>query len=195
MNAAVFGFIGVIVGALLTGFKERLFRRWDDEKKSHYLAIRVCTLLDLFLYDCADVVQDDGTVRGESDRDGNFTPQARLPSLPFEELDVDWQAIPSELAYDILTLPNRVQRARRYIEGAYENDYPDWSETFRARQDEFAKLGQSAANIADRLRILADLPDRERRDWDPMDPIREQLGVIAKRPPSSSWLTGAPSEL
>lgn len=66
MNAAIFGFIGVIVGALLTGFKERLFRRWDDEKKAHYLAIRVCTILDVFLYDCADVVQDDGTERGQS---------------------------------------------------------------------------------------------------------------------------------
>lgn len=153
-------------------------------------------MLDLFVYECADVVQDDGTVRGERDREGSYTPQAKLPTLSFEELDVDWQAVPSDLAHDILTLPNRVQRALWYIEGAYENDAPpDWDETFTARQDEFAKLGQAAADIADRLRMLADLPDRERGEWDPMGPIREHLSVVAKRPPPSYCLAGDRDEL
>lgn len=93
------GFIGVIVGALLKGFKERLFRRSGDDKRAHYLAIRVFPLLELFLYDGADVVQDKGTAQGQFDPKGHYTPQAEFPSLPFEGLDVDWQAVPSDLAY------------------------------------------------------------------------------------------------
>jgi hypothetical protein len=198
MLAAIFGFIGVIVGALITGLKEWLFRKWDEQKKGHYLAIRVCTMLDLFLYDCADVIQDDGTIRGQTAPDGTRSPQVDLPSIAFEALDVDWHAIPSDLAYDVLNLPNRIQRALRYIDGAIEiSGPPDWDEAFVARHDEFAKLGSAAADIAARLRTFAKLPDRERRDWDPMESIESRLADIDRREklPPVSWMPPPPAEL
>jgi hypothetical protein len=192
MTSAIFGFIGVIVGALITGLKEWLFRQRDERQKGHYLAIRVCTMLDLFLYDCAEVVHDNGTVRGQSDPEGRYTPQVALPVLSFEPLAVDWQAIPSDLAYDVLSFPNRIQRALRYIEGAEDiSGPPDYEEAFEARQDEFAKLGMRAAKIAGRLRTFAKLPDRERREWDPMESIENRVADIERREQErrGSWAT------
>lgn len=187
MVAAIFGFIGVVVGALITGLKEWLFRASDEKKKGHYLAIRVCTMLDLFLYDCADVVQDDGYCQGQREPDGTLSPQARLPSLSFDAMDVDWQAIPAFLAYDILNLPNRIHRSMRYIEGAAEHAFPpDYEEVFDARQDEFAKLGKAATDIASQLRTFAKLPAREQREWDPMEPIESRLLKVAQREKSTA---------
>ena len=182
MLPAIFGFIGVIVGALITGLKEWFFRQRDERQKGHYLAIRVCTMLDLFLYDCADVVLDDGYDHGGRDPNGYLSVQTRLPSLSFEDLDVDWQVLPSKLAYRVLNLPNRIQRAFRYVEGASEHATPpDFEEMFEARQDEFAKLGKEAADLADALREFAKLPDREKREWDPMEFILKRLDDIGRR--------------
>jgi hypothetical protein len=192
MTSAIFGFIGVIVGALITGLKEWLFRQRDERQKGHYLAIRVCTMLDLFLYDCADVVHDNGYSQGQRDPDGTLSPQVDLPSISFDMLSVDWQAIPSELAYDVLSFPNRVQRALRYIDGATDiASPPDYEEVFEARQDEFAKLGIRAESIASRLRTFAKLPERERRAWDPMESIESRVADIERRKQErrGSWAT------
>ena len=149
-------------------------------------------MLDLFVYDCAEVVHDNGTVRGQSDPEGRYTPQVALPVLSFEPLAVDWQAIPSDLAYDVLNFPNRIQRAVRYIDGAADIAFPpDYKEVFDSRQDEFAKLGKAAADVAGRLRAFAKLPNREQREWDPVEPIDKCLADIERRKnlPPPSWLS------
>jgi hypothetical protein len=176
MGVALIGFLGVLVGAFVTAFKEWLFKNRDQKKKVEYLAIRVCSMLDRFVYACADVVEDNGTSQGQREADGSLSPQTDLPEIGFDALNVDWQSLPATLSYHVLTLPNEVERAKMSIHAASEHAFPpDYEEAFEARQMEYAKLGLRAAELSNALRKFAKLPEREVREWDPLDTLRARL--------------------
>jgi len=176
MGSAVIGFIGVLVGAFVTAFKEWLFKRRDQRRNAEYLAIRVCSMLDRFVDECVEVVDDDGTYRGETEPDGTVSPKAELADIGFDDLEVDWQALPAALSYRVLNFPNDVQRAKKAIEVAGEHaSPPDYDEAFEARQTQYAKLGLRAAGLSDALRTFAGLPAREELEWDPLDAFRARL--------------------
>lgn len=111
MLEALIGLLGVIVGASITVAREYWVAKTSRRKDAEYLAIRVITLLDGFAEKCADVVGDDGLIHGQTGPDGRRSPQASTPDCTVESLDVNWKSIPSNIMYEILSLPNQVSMA------------------------------------------------------------------------------------
>lgn len=60
MTEAIFGLIGVLVGSGISLFQTHWMEKRANDKNARYLAIRVVCILDKYLEDCAEVVNDDG---------------------------------------------------------------------------------------------------------------------------------------
>ncbi|MBM0105831.1 hypothetical protein JM946_13910 [Steroidobacter sp. S1-65] len=110
ISVALIGLGGVVVGAFLTPIIEAVKAWYASRKHARYLAIRVVCILDQFIDACADVVAD----HGEEDEAGIYTYDP-LPDPPSFPDDVDWRSIDSKLMYEILSLPNKAESARRAI--------------------------------------------------------------------------------
>ena len=87
MIEAAIGFVGVIVGALIT-WLQTILSEWKKRKETrNYMAILIVFLLDRFIQGCVDVVSDNG----RPDGDGYFVPQVNTPNIDFEPLKADWK--------------------------------------------------------------------------------------------------------
>lgn len=95
MSEALFGLLGVIVGASITILKESVAARIARRRNAEYLAIRVVSALDEFIEGCAGVAGDNGY------RDGCHVGVATIlvptPNFDIHDLDADWKAIPAKL--------------------------------------------------------------------------------------------------
>ena len=60
MTEALFGFLGVIVGAFVPWLQSMLESRRTRQRDAQYLAIRLVCVLDKFLEDCAAAAADEG---------------------------------------------------------------------------------------------------------------------------------------
>ena len=175
---ALIGLLGVIVGASITAVREHWASKASAKKSAEYLAIRVVSILDGFAEKCADVVGDDGLSQGQVGPDGCRSVQVPTPEFSVENLDVDWKSIPSDLMYEILSLPNCVSAANQKISNVWEYvaDPPDYEELFEERQIQYGELGLKAASLSDELRKLYGIPTREYRDWNPVKHMAEGMG-------------------
>ena len=175
MIEALIGFVGVVVGALMTAARD-LWADWRSRRKNaEYLAIRIVSLLDRFIEGCTEVVSDDGLCCGRPNADGCREIQVSTPKFEVQSIDVDWKAIPASLMYDILSFPDFVDAANHRIHGVFEYaaDPPDYEEGFEDRQYRYAMLGLRASKISDELRSAYGIPERKHDDWDPIKDLRE----------------------
>ncbi|HWV32426.1 MAG TPA: hypothetical protein VN038_22345 [Dyadobacter sp.] len=184
--AAWIGLGGVIVGVTITAgltfFKEWWFHDREMQKEREYLAILVSAELDRYSQECASVVGDDGLCEGRRDEQGCLRTRVALPTLQITEMKVEWKALPVELMYSILDLPNRIAEAKRYIDGAAEHAFPpDFEEAFEARQEQHARLGLKAGELAKALRALIHIQEPPEKEWGASKYMREQLDEIEKR--------------
>jgi len=192
MSNALFGFLGVIVGAFIPWVKEALERKRSRMEHATYLAVRVICILDEYVEKCVEVVQDDGTVVGQAsarDESGGelFKSVVQLPVTPSYPPDVDWKSIDSALMYRILTLPNSVRSTNSHIQWASDEQAwpPYYEEVFEARQKGYAKLGLEAIDIIDCLRATYNLPEKLRAlqnaDWNPKTILEEKIRKLEEQ--------------
>jgi hypothetical protein len=178
MSNALFGLLGVLVGAFIPWIKEALTRKRTRQEQATYLAVRVICILDEYVDKCLEVVGDDGTVMGQASyrsEDGSeyYHPVVPLPDAPVFPSDVDWKSIDSALMYRILTLPNSVRHTDSHIEWASDEEAspPYYEEVYEARQKGYAKLGLEAIAIIDHLRANYNLPEKthakQTSKWNP----------------------------
>lgn len=179
MESAIFGLLGVVVGAILTVAKEWWFQRRRDQKDAEYLAVLVVFHLERFANGCAAVVGDDGL----PDKDGFNTTQVLTPKFDTELLKVEWRSLPATLMYEILDLPYREEMANHRVDDAFEfaATPPDFGEGFEERQYQYASLGIDASLLAGKLRKHAGLPFRRKGEWNPVDFMEEQKAKIQSR--------------
>ncbi|MGH8251708.1 MAG: hypothetical protein ACREVI_13615 [Steroidobacteraceae bacterium] len=182
MMEAVFGLIGVLVGASLTWIQEA----WSDsrtrERHARYLAIRVVCVLDKYVENCADVALDDGLCEGRRNEEGCLEPQVSPPSSPAFSEDLDWKSIDHELMYRLLSLPSEAEAANRMIAGASEHaDPPDYEEVFEERQYQYAKLGLTAFALAEEIRKKYGIPSQELGDWNPAEQLTKVKGRVEEQ--------------
>lgn len=170
MESAIFGLVGVVLGAVLATVKDWWFHRRDTLKAREYLTIRAALALENVGLECAEVVRDDGLLHGQYDSDGCRAPQAPTPSFDPQSLDVEWRAIPADLMYLIFNLPNEINAAEQRASLAYDYQAgpPDYEEYFEKRRISYATIGENCFALADRLRKLGNLPKREHHHWDPV---------------------------
>lgn len=175
------GFLGVIVGALLTSFEKWWFSLRKDKKDARFLAVQVVFQLDRFVSDCANVATDDGGPNGPADSEGYYDRVLQISSPKFvpNALQLEWRNIPEKLMYEIFELPNMIESAEWIIEGALEHAArPDFDDYFEERQLQYANIGLRAAEIAVCLRKYARLPTRNVVQWDPIEHLRNRRKMI-----------------
>ncbi len=160
METAIFGLIGVIVGALLTIAKDLWFDHRKRQKDITYLATHVVCIFDRFVAGCISVTRDDGLSCGQRDKDGCKVPQVEHPTIDFASLEVEWKSLPPKLMYEVLNFQSLIDDAEAHISIVSEFDAgpPDYEEYFESSTIKYAELGLAAIDISNKLRGLGKLP-------------------------------------
>lgn len=153
-SEAMWGFIGVVVGALITIASDFAKSSFQSRKAASYLAIRVVCILDQYVDGCIAIVFDEGDVL-EDDWTISYS---RYPELTEYPTDVDWKVLESKLMYRILNLPNIIRDARRYLSEVGQHATPPYDDMAEPRQYEFAKLGLLTLELAEAIRDKYNLP-------------------------------------
>ncbi|MEQ5837783.1 hypothetical protein [Marinobacter sp. NFXS9] len=182
MDKAIYGLVGVVLGVFLTVAKEWWFQHRKNKKDAQYLSIQVISMLDRYVAGCVEVVGDDGLYHGEPDEEGYSSIQVEVPKFAPEAAAVEWKSLPAELMYEILTFPNNIEVANNRISAAFEYaaSPPDYSEGFEERQLQYSELGIEADNLASKLRQHSDLPKKPKRDWNPIEYMKNRKAEILK---------------
>lgn len=177
-------FIGGGVGSSLTFFFTLIKERFQRKQHGTYLAVRIICILDEYTDKCVEVVEDDGTIMGQSDKEGFYIPQVRLPEEPQYPDDIDWKSIDFDLMYQILNFPNAIKSANKYINfiGREIASPPDFEELFDARWDAYIDLGLKSIELASLLRIKYGFPEENLRkwnsDWNPKEYLEKKKQEI-----------------
>jgi hypothetical protein len=183
MESAIFGLVGVALGALLTVAKEWWFQNSKNRKDAEYLSIQVSCALEQYVARCAGVVADDGLCEGRPDEHGYRSCQVSPPKFEPESLKVEWKSLPANLMYEVLDFPYKAEVASQSVDGAFEYAAtpPDFDEGFEERQFQYATLGIAASKLAAKLRKHVKLPARSAGDWDTVRYMEEQKSAIELR--------------
>lgn len=152
MTEAIFGLLGVVIGSTLSWLQIYWTRKRDENKNANYLAIRVVCILDKFLEDCANVVNDDGLCYGQRDKNGCLVPQVKAPEPPIFPEDVDWKSIDSGFMYEILSFPSDIISSCKSLDATMEiASPPDYAEWFGERRLLYSKFGTTANRLKEKL--------------------------------------------
>lgn len=176
MLGAIFGLIGVIIGASITWFKEYWTNKDATRKNAQYLAIRVVCILDKFVEDCVDVIKDDGLSFGQRNPDGCLDPQVKAPGAPVFPGDVDWKSIDHELMYKILSFPSDVDGGDRIIK--FTEDIaspPDFEDWFAERRFQYSRFGLAAYKLSEELSIKYNIKKKTYNDWNPLECLQQSM--------------------
>ena len=188
MIEAIIGFVGVIVGSMITLAHEIWRFHAHKEKTAYYSAIRIISVLDEYFQHCVDVAFDDGTAMGRptgQTADGQEFNEAQItrPNAPVYSEDVDWKSLPNDLTYEILSLSSLARDTDRFIDVSAEHAFPpDYQEVFDARQTGYAKIGLEVFSVIVKLRDKYGLPQKNHAQWNPdWKPEQRLKELIAER--------------
>jgi hypothetical protein len=172
MSTAIIGLLGVILGSILTSFKDLVAHLFHRRSNGRYAAVRLIAVLDEYAQGCVSVVSDDGTCEGRpagrtQQGEEYYDPQVTSPPPPAFPGDIDWRSISFRLMYRVLSLPNNARETDRYIAASAEHSFPpDYDELFSARQEGYAHLGFEAVSLIKELQREFGFPDTPKKFWD-----------------------------
>ena len=180
MESAIFGLVGVVLGALLAVAREWWFQNLKNKKDAEYLSILVSCDLERYAARCAEVVGDDGLCEGRPDENGCRSIQVETPKFEPHVFSVEWKSLPAHLMYEILDLPYMAELANKSVLAAFEYEAvpPNFLEGFEERQLQYACLGLSALKLAEKLRSYVGLPQRNVREWNLTEYMEEHRANI-----------------
>jgi hypothetical protein len=156
---AASGLAGVWLGGNLTSKHETMKEGRRVQAETTYLATLVGAHLERFINECVSVAFDNGTIEGQPAGDGHtfFSTTTVLPAFDPLSLNVDWKVLPSDLMFEVLSVPSRVQTLSQRLSDPGLDDPPDHAYFFWERQSSFAKLGLDVSAVARSLRSHAGL--------------------------------------
>jgi hypothetical protein len=189
LETAIFGLIGVVVGALLATAKDWWFEHRRSKKNLVYLATHVVCIFDRFVAGCIDITRDDGLCCGQRDKEGCKVPQVDHPTVDFMTIDVEWNSLPSKLMYETLNFPTLIEDAKLSIDFVEEMEAfpPDYEAYFECCTIKFAELGLKAIEISDKFRKISKLPEASEQEegWSRKEILSkakaDTLAIIEKR--------------
>ncbi len=161
------GLIGVIVGGVLATWREWWMEKRNRKKDATFLAIRIVCILDDFVKCCAAVAKDDGFYYGQSNSYAEPKIEVQTPDLDFESLSVNWNSIPPNLMYKVLSLPNKIKDEKQslYDLSRHFSD-ADFIDERRLR---YANLGLEAQSITEQFRKKYHIIKQKFQEhWDPI---------------------------
>lgn len=163
MNEVVFGFAGVLIGALIPIFYMEFSKNRDSKRKEKYLAVRIISALEDYLHHCLDVVYDEG----QEDHQGVTTPSVRLPDLISYPVDIDWKSVNSKLMFDLLLLPSKAHKRNREISFSWDiANLPDNSEVINTRVKCYSEIGLEVIRLRDILCKKHGIELEKSKNWD-----------------------------
>jgi hypothetical protein len=167
---AASGISVALIGIWVTGFRERRREKATLKSDRAYSAMLIVTYLDRLTTACLDVALDNGTAYGQpAGEDGQtHTITVTAPTFDALAISVPWRSLPSELAYQVLSLPHRLELLARTVSQAWENDFPpDYSDMFWTRQAGYAGLGLEIIGLVRKLQQQANLeePPARKSEW------------------------------
>lgn len=176
MNEGLAAFFGAVIGSGLLLFRDWIATAFTTRKNAKYLAIRVITILDRFVDECAVASMDDGFLEGWNEYAKATTNDPAPVVFPD---DLDWRSIDHQLAYNLLALDNKIHDAKQSISAAGEHATPpDYEEYYSERRLQYAVLGLEVAELARILRDTHDLPRRSFGEWNPIARLTETRDEI-----------------
>lgn len=183
MESAIFGLVGVALGAVLAVAREWWFQTRKNKKEAEYLAILVSCELERYAAHCAEVVGDDGLCEGRPDENGYASIQVKAPKFEPQALSVEWKSLPAHLMYEILDFPYKAELASQSVSAAFEYAAtpPDFCEGFEERQLQYACLGIAALKLAAKLCEYVGLPTRDVGEWNPAEYMERHKADIESR--------------
>ncbi|MNK17630.1 hypothetical protein D3C87_358220 [compost metagenome] len=191
--SACAGIGGVLLGNSFVTIKEVVTSRFKRKKDAEYLAIIVVSHLDRFVNGCLQVAHDDGTEEGiPAGNNGSYWARTvKEPTLDPLDIKVEWKSLPRNLMYAVLRIPDKQEHLTHQLSGIYEfDDFPEYSDYFRARRHGYAELGLEVSAVSEKLRKHAGMPidklvpgvwSRERALREIMEKIVEERAAIKKR--------------
>lgn len=182
MTEAVYSLIGVLVGSGISWFQTYWASHRQDNKNAKYLAIRVVCILDKYMEDCVDVVNDDGLSFGQRSAEGYLEPQVKKPIPPIFPSDVDWKSIDHELMYKILSFPSDIEAGDRIIDFTTNiSSPPDFEDWFDERRFHYCGFGITAYGLAEELCLKYNIKKKTYNDWEPLAELKRELEIVVKR--------------
>ncbi|MFN3809598.1 MAG: hypothetical protein ACK4S6_03175 [Roseateles asaccharophilus] len=179
MESAIFGLIGVALGAILAVAREWWFQNRRNKKEAEYLSILVSCELERYAAHCADVVGDEGW----PDEAGCSSAGVKAPKFEPQSVGVEWKSLPAGLMYEVLDFPYKAELAAQKVSAAFDYSAtpPDYSEGFEERQLQYACLGLAALELATKLRNHVGIAPRDIGEWNPAEYMRRHKAEIELR--------------
>ncbi len=140
-----FAIIGVVIGGLMSHLNDHISNRRKKTERAKYLAARVILHLEDFIHETADCIFEKEIDPEEGPYRNCKTP--KIPNLP----SVDWGSISTNLAFEILSIPNRTKFAKSSVSGLWQ--VADIDTAIEERDQQFLQISLDAANI---IAILAE---------------------------------------
>lgn len=179
---AIFGFLGVIIGATISWFQSYWTNKRESDKSAKYLAIRLVCILDKYLYDCIKIVKDDGLSYGQRNKEGCLEPQVKQPGPPIYPDDIDWKSIEPDLMYGLLSFPSEVADGERLISFAWDiTGPPDFEEWFDERKFQYSQFGLIASKLSNDLSSKYGIKKKVYNNWDPVADLKTELETVSQR--------------
>ncbi|MFT0877123.1 hypothetical protein VRZ08_11190 [Rhodopseudomonas sp. G2_2311] len=168
---------GQLVATLLAWLKEARFAAAKKRKDAEYLAMRLVLTLDSLVGACYNAVHDPLMTNNEGIVESSVSdPTLTLPT------DGDYKALPRNLMYQILSIPNRLDDIKEGLAATSEDSFPpDFWEYYEYREEHFAKLGLKALELVDALCRQYKIPTPERpKHYTPRESFEEVLFKIKR---------------
>lgn len=182
MTEAIFGLIGVFIGSIISWFQAYYITKQTDLKNAKYLAIRVVCILDKFIEDCRDVVNDDGLSCGQRNHEGCLEAQVKRPQPPSYPDDLDWKSIDHDLMYKLLSFSSNIRRADKIIDFTWEIDSPpNYTDWFEERKFHYAQFGLFASSLVEQLSSNYNIKKKSYTDWDPLEDLKRELNAVMEK--------------
>lgn len=187
LGTPVVSFLAAIAGlwlaSWLTELREGRKEKIRIDKEAIYIAILVTAHLERVVSSCLQIAYDDGMVEGHpSGPHGTYLPTAATPVFDPLQIETDWRLLPNKLMQTVLELPHKIERLKNNHAGIADLDFaPDYTDYFRTRQYDFAKLGLDTVKLMSDLRVHAGIPFEdpiEEEDLTPGHWFREKIKKI-----------------
>ncbi|WP_136474195.1 hypothetical protein [Pseudomonas sp. DG56-2] len=166
---------GQLIVFILGWIKESLLSWKKREIEAQHLSIRLVLALEKLVGDCYNAVNDPLY----TDENGYTRSSVPNPEFALPE-GGDYRALPTQLMYDIMSMPNRLEGIKEGLASARENaSPPDYDEYHLYRRETLSTLGLKAIAQIESLCATYKIPLPERPSfYDPKQGLRDQLARI-----------------
>lgn len=166
---------GQLAVTLIAWLKDAQFAARKKRKDAEYLALRLVLVFDGVVNACYSAVHD--PLREDQEGISESTvpdPTITLPS------DGDYKALPRDLMYDVLSMPNRLDGIKEGLAATAEDSFPpDYPEYYAYRCEHWSRFGLKALDLIDALCRLYKIPQPERPDhYTPEEAFKNELANV-----------------